>query len=224
MRDPAGRSGDVKKRAGRLASAGVILEAAATLFLRNGYPGTSMDEIAGLAGVSKQTVYTHFADKQRLFTALVLRNTERVDEFVDAMSVALQDTQDVEKGLRQLARRYLSSVLQPQVLQLRRLMVGEAGRFPELAETYYERVPARTLEALASQLKGLDQRGLLRLAEPRLAADHFAALVLWVPLDQAMFRANDPEFTADQLERFANSGVDVFLAAYGRKRPAAQLD
>ena len=48
-----------------------ILQAAATLFLRNGYLGTSMDEIAALAGVSKQTVYKHFGDKQELLLAIV---------------------------------------------------------------------------------------------------------------------------------------------------------
>ena len=48
-----------------------ILDAATTLFLRNGYLGTSMDEIAALARVSKQTVYKHFADKESLFAAIV---------------------------------------------------------------------------------------------------------------------------------------------------------
>src|SRR5258708_2764511 len=44
-----------------------IVEAATTTFLHKGYLGTSMDEIAALGGVSKQTVYKHFADKERLF-------------------------------------------------------------------------------------------------------------------------------------------------------------
>ena len=49
-----------------------ILEAATTVFLRKGYLGTSMDEIAALAAVSKQTVYKHFADKERLFSEIVV--------------------------------------------------------------------------------------------------------------------------------------------------------
>ncbi|MBV8085816.1 MAG: helix-turn-helix transcriptional regulator, partial [Chloroflexi bacterium] len=48
-----------------------IVEAATTLFLRHGYAGTSMDQVAALAGVSKQTVYKQFADKERLFQAVV---------------------------------------------------------------------------------------------------------------------------------------------------------
>jgi len=57
-----------------------IVEAATTVFLRNGYLGTSMDEIAALAGVSKQTVYKHFTDKERLFSQIV---TATVNELAD---------------------------------------------------------------------------------------------------------------------------------------------
>jgi TetR/AcrR family transcriptional repressor of mexJK operon len=193
------------------------MEAATTLFLRNGYSGTSMDEIAALAGVSKQTVYTHFADKQRLFTDLILGNIEIVDEFVDALTLVLQDTSDLEKDLHELARRYITSVIQPRVLQLRRLLIGEASRFPELARTYYERAPEHVIATLASQMRHLAERGLLHLDDPLLAAQQFAALILWVPLDKSMFSESDQRFTAAELERFADAGVRVFLAAYGQR-------
>jgi len=194
----------------------VIREAATALFLRNGYLGTSMDEIAALAGVSKQTVYTHFADKERLFTELVLGNTRPVDEFIPVLTHLLQDPDDLEENLRELARRYLGSVIQPPVLQLRRLVIGEAGRFPELARTYYERVPERVVATLATSLQHLAERGLLRLDDSLLAARHFAALVLWIPLDRAMFVANGEPPAAAELERLAGAGVRVFLAAYGQ--------
>src|SRR2546427_7204820 len=113
-----------------------IIGAATTTFLQKGYLGTSMDEIAALAGVSKQTVYTHFADKQRLFTELVLGNTERVDDFVDDLTDLLQDPDDLERDLGKLARRYVTSVVRPEVLQLRRLVIGEAGRVADLARTF----------------------------------------------------------------------------------------
>jgi TetR/AcrR family transcriptional repressor of mexJK operon len=192
------------------------MEAATTLFLRNGYPGTTMDEIAALAGVSKQTVYTHFADKQRLFTALILGNIEIADEFVDAIAGMLQDTDNLERDLGELARRYITAVIQPKVLQLRRLVIGEAGRFPELARTYYERVPQRVIATLASQLQHLAERDLLRLDDPLLAANQLAWLTLAIPMDRAMFRGNDEPFTAAELQRIADAGVRVFLAAYGQ--------
>src|SRR6266568_940065 len=107
-RRPTGTSGQPRKRAGRLQSAGVIRDAATALFLKNGYLGTSMDEIAAAAGVSKQTVYTHFADKERLFTELVLGNTEVVEEFGQTITHLLVETDDLANSLRELARRYLN--------------------------------------------------------------------------------------------------------------------
>jgi TetR/AcrR family transcriptional regulator, mexJK operon transcriptional repressor len=207
-------AGQPRRRAGRLQSAGVIREAATELFLRNGYLGTSMDDVAARARVSKQTVYTHFDDKERLFTELVLGNTERVDEFVDEMGRLLEDTTDPERDLGELARRYVRTVVQPQVLQLRRLVIGEASRFPELARTYYERMPKRMVAALATHLERLASRGMLRVEDPQLAAEHFVALVLWIPLDRAMFVPDGATAPAPELERLADAGVRVFLATY----------
>src|SRR5437016_2683401 len=150
------------RRAGRLASAGVITDAATALFLRSGYLGTSMEEVAALAGVSKQTIYTHFADKERLFTELILSTTDLVDEFLRHATAVLDGSEDLEADLRQLARRYLAFVMRPELLQLRRLVIGEAGRFPQLARTYYERAPERTLATLALGFQRLAERGLLR--------------------------------------------------------------
>jgi TetR/AcrR family transcriptional regulator, mexJK operon transcriptional repressor len=204
-----------RRRAGRLASAGVIMEAATTLFLRKGYSGTSMDEIAAAAGVSKQTIYTHFSDKERLFSDLVLLNAKRVDEFVERVSAIFEDSDDLEQALLELARRYIGLVIRPEVLQLRRLVIGEAGQFPELAETYYERVPERVLATLASNLGRLAERRLLRIADPMLAANHLVALILWAPLDRAMFHPGQEPYAAGRLDQLADAGVRVFLAAYG---------
>jgi TetR/AcrR family transcriptional regulator, mexJK operon transcriptional repressor len=204
---------DKESRSGRKRMA--IMEAATTLFLRNGYQGTSMDEIAALAAVSKQTVYKQFADKERLFSDIILGIAERAEEFVPVVTRTLQDIDDLEKGLIALARRYVAFVLQPSVLQLRRLIIGEAGRFPELARAYYRRAPERTVAALAASLRQLAERRLLRLDDPLLAANHFAFLVLSVPLDRAMFCGDQAPTDAADLDRYADAGVRVFLAAYG---------
>ncbi|MDQ6900447.1 MAG: TetR/AcrR family transcriptional regulator [Candidatus Dormibacteraeota bacterium] len=204
-----------RRRPGRLTSAAVIMEAATTLFLRKGYAGTSMDEIAAVAGVSKQTIYTHFADKERLFSDLILRNAARADEFVDQVGGILADSLDLEKALLELGRRYIDLVIRPEVLQLRRLVIGEAGNFPDLAETYYQRVPERVLATLASNLGRLAGQGLLRMDDPMLAANHFVALILWVPLDRAMFHTEQESLEPGRLEQLADAGVRVFLAAYG---------
>jgi TetR/AcrR family transcriptional regulator, mexJK operon transcriptional repressor len=194
-----------------------ILEAATTVFLREGYLGTSMDEVAALAGVSKQTVYKHFADKQSLFTEIVTRTVNEVAEPVYNEVLNLQDSGDIDSDLRDLARRMLAGVIQPRVLRLRRLVIGEAGRFPELGRTFYEQGPGRTIAALATAFERLAARGMLQLDDPLLAAQHFNWLIMSIPLNQAMLLGKDAPPARADLDRYADTGLRVFLAAYGRR-------
>ena len=193
-----------------------ILEAATAIFLRNGYSGTSMDDIAALAAVSKQTVYKHFADKQRLFAEIVAGMVNEISDRVYDEVVSIRDSGDLDADLGELARRLLSSVMQPQLLQLRRLVIGEAGRFPELGRLFYQRGPGRTIAALAAAFERLADRGLLRLADAQLAAEHFNWLIMSIPLNRAMLCGDDDPAGAADLDRYADAGVRAFLAAYGR--------
>jgi TetR/AcrR family transcriptional regulator, mexJK operon transcriptional repressor len=194
-----------------------IFEAATTVFLSKGYLGTSMDEIAALARVSKQTVYKHFADKERLFSEIV---TATVDEIANPNTdevLKLQDTGDLERDLRRFARRQLRAVMEPRLLQLRRLVIGESGRFPQLGRLFYERGPGRTIDALASMFERLASLDVLELDNPRLAAAHFNWLVMSIPLNQAMLLGDDQPAAPGELNSYADAGVRTFLAAH-RKR------
>jgi TetR/AcrR family transcriptional repressor of mexJK operon len=192
-----------------------IVEAARTVFLRKGYDGTSMDEVAALAAVSKQTVYKHFADKKRLFTAIITGEQSATETLTHAMVAALADSEDLEKDLREFARRHITEVTQPHLMRLRRIIIAEAERFPELARTWYAGGPERAHATLADQFGALARRGLLRMDDPLLAAQHFNWLILSIPLNTAMFLGSDTEFAPGELERYADEGVRIFLAAYG---------
>ena len=144
-----------------------VVEAATALFLQHGYPGTSMDQIAAAAAVSKPTVYRFFADKQRLFTEIVLGTLDQAGELFRARLAALARTGQLAEDLRQLARDYLATVIQPPVLQLRRLVIGASPYLPEVAEAYYERAPEQTMRALAGCFEQLAGRGLLRIPTRR---------------------------------------------------------
>jgi TetR/AcrR family transcriptional repressor of mexJK operon len=211
--DEEGRSAQ-KRRA--------IIEAATAAFLRSGYLGTSMDEIAAAAGVSKQTVYKQFADKNRLFNEIVLGTIDDVGEPFFSELGSLEDAEDLEAGLRQIAARLVRVVSDPQLLQLRRLVIGEAERFPELGRAYYERGPGRSAEMLAAQFEQLAERGRLEVDDAELAAEHFNWLVLSIPLNRAMFRT-EVDFSASELERYAEKAVRVFLAAYGQPEAGAEV-
>jgi TetR/AcrR family transcriptional regulator, mexJK operon transcriptional repressor len=192
-----------------------ILDAATTVFLRNGYLGTSMDEIAALARVSKQTVYKHFADKDSLFSEIVIAAVDAAADPVLADASALADSDDLEADLRAFARGQLEQVTQRRLLQLRRLVIGEANRFPELGRAFFERGGGRSAVALASAFARLAERGLLRADDPELAAAHFNLLVIGTPVNRAMLLGDEAIPSAAELDRYAEGGVQAFLAAYG---------
>jgi TetR/AcrR family transcriptional repressor of mexJK operon len=191
------------------------MDAATTMFLRHGYPGTSMDEIAARAGVSKQTVYKHFADKERLFVEIVVATVDEASDPVHDGIVQLQDSTDLEADLRAVARHQLAIVMQPRLLQLRRLVIAEARRFPELGRAFYEAGAARTVDTLAATFGRLAERGLLQLDDPWLAATHFNWLIMSAPMNQAMLLGRVGPLDPADLNRYADGGVRAFLAAYG---------
>ncbi len=104
--------------------------------------------------------------------------------------------------------------MQPRLLQLRRLVIGESGRFPQLGRLFYDRGPGRTIDALATMLEQLAVRGVLELDDTRLAAAHFNWLVMSIPLNQAMLLGEDEPATSTELNRYADAGVRTFLAAH----------
>ena len=195
----------------------VIIRAAAEVFARHGYLGATTDEVAARASVSKQTVYKQFQDKEHLFAAVIIEMTaEVVGRLADSAASTLDDAQDVRKALRNLADGWLHGMLQPDVLRLRRLVIAEADRFPEVGRAWFDRGFDRALVILGTSLQRLADRGLLHgLGDPTLAADQFAGLVLYRPMNQAMFAGTAAVPPADALGRIADAAVDVFLAAYG---------
>ena len=192
-----------------------ILDAARTIFLAKGYGGASMDEVAARAAVSKQTVYKQFSDKRSLFTAIISSDIDGAEASTHDAVDALGSSTDVGGDLRRFARRHVADVTQPHLVRLRRIIIAEADRFPELARAWYANGPERAHAALAEQFGRLHDRGLLRVDDPLLAAQHFNWLVLSIPLNQAMFAASEAELAPADLDRWADEGVRVFLAAYG---------
>jgi TetR/AcrR family transcriptional regulator, mexJK operon transcriptional repressor len=194
-----------------------IIEAATSVFMKSGYDGTSMEEIAAQAEVSKQTVYKHFADKERLFSEMVLATTGQMDRLVALVAGPLADTRSLKKDLTVLGRQFIASLMDPPVLRLRRLVIANADRMPQLGRAWYQQGFERALATLASCFGGLAKRGLLSVDDPLLAAHHFVGLLLWIPVNQAMFTGDEQPYSKIALERYADAAVSTFLAAYEGK-------
>ena len=190
-----------------------ILEAAQHVFFANGFVGASMDEVAATAAVSKQTVYKHFSNKEELFREVVTNIVRARDAGITAELLSSADG-SFEAQLRSFARFFVKGVMQPDVLRLRRLVIGEAGRFPELGEAFYDLGPKRAAEQMALALSDLSADHGFSLPDPDMAAEHLLCLILSIPLDQAMLLGDEHGFTEAALDRYADEGVRVFMRAY----------
>ena len=191
-----------------------LLSAATELFLDKGFDGTSMDDVAAKAAVSKPTVYKYFSDKERLYAEIVRATTGEIDGLVRLVSETMAEQPSVESGLIVLARRFLTALMQPRILRLRRLVMANADRFPDVGRSWYEQGFERVLATLAISFQDLADRKLLHVDDPLLAANHFVGMLLWIPINKAMF-TGDHRSRPDELERYAMAAVRAFLAGYG---------
>jgi AcrR family transcriptional regulator len=199
----------------------LVAEAATSLFLCKGYLGTSMDDIAAEAGVSKQTVYKHFSDKEQLFGEIVLATVDGIEILVRMVGAALETTADPASDLRELARQFITTLMQPDLLRLRRLVISTADQFPEIGRSWYEQGCERVLATLAGRFAQLAERGLLEMEDPLLAAHHFVGILLWIPVNRAMF-TGDETSSPPELDAYADAAVRAFCRAYGGRGVAPQ--
>jgi TetR/AcrR family transcriptional regulator, mexJK operon transcriptional repressor len=207
---------DAVKRPGR-AKRQVIADAALRVFLRRGFAGASIDEIAAEGHVSKPTIYAYFSSKEELFRQIMAAIVEHAQSGLTTFTPApAQDATDVARELHEYAQIWMRSILQPDLLALRRLVIGEASRFPELALTYYEGGPLHVEQRLAERLGQLAEAGYLAITNPSVAAQHFGYLIVGPLQTRAMFVPGNlptPAETAEAIE----SGVSAFLALYSTR-------
>jgi TetR/AcrR family transcriptional repressor of mexJK operon len=151
-----------------------ILAAAKRTFLAAGFGAVSMDTIAREAGVSKATVYAHFAGKEDLFGAVIGRECER---YFARFSAGELDPRDVRASLTVLGRRFLELLLSPESIALHRIILGEVTRFPLLGEVFWRAGPERQRFQIEAFLESATASGTMALADTRLAAEQFVSLV-----------------------------------------------
>jgi TetR/AcrR family transcriptional repressor of mexJK operon len=141
---------------------------------RRSYDATSLDDVATASGVSKTTVYNNFEDKEGLFSAVVLSDTERAEQIISELGATLSGDEPVAGRLTAVARALAYGVLNPAVVQLRRLAISEALRFPDIVTAYWDRAPARTLALLTESFTQMAAQGELDTDDPAAAAALFA--------------------------------------------------
>jgi AcrR family transcriptional regulator len=173
-----------------------------------------MDEIASRSGVSKQTVYKHFSSKQALFVAVLTQMMGEADTAVHTGLPQVENRAQLEAYLLDYAVRQLSIVLTPGLMQLRRLVIAEAQRFPDLAKVLYARGPARALEVMGSAFEQLAGKKLLQFSDATVAASQFNWLVMADPVNRVMMLGDAAIPTKQEIHRHAEAAVATFLAAF----------
>ena len=204
---------------GQCAKRNSILEAAATVFCRDGYAGASIDLIAAEAGVSRQTVYNHHGGKENLFAAVVRDINDRSAAGWAATLASFPDQpDDLETELTAFAVRLTRNCMcDRDARALRRLVQAEGERYPELFRAWQASGPGNAWSPLGARLARLAHAGFLDLDDPDLAARQFLALVN-ADIQSRIAIGEAPDDAA--IETAARDAVRTFLRAFGARPPA----
>jgi TetR/AcrR family transcriptional repressor of mexJK operon len=193
-----------------------ILAAAQRMFLASGFGAVSMDVIAREAGASKATLYAYFSSKEELFGAVVAREGERYFRGFTAREL---DPRDAEASLTEIAHRFLELVLSPDAIAVNRITIAEAVRFPQLGEVFWRAGPERTRNQIEAFLCRAAEAGTLDVADARLAAEQFIAL-LRSDIHLRQLLRLDIAVDPAELSSAAKNAVAIFLKAFGVAKPA----
>jgi TetR/AcrR family transcriptional regulator, mexJK operon transcriptional repressor len=206
---PAGRPESAEQRRER------IVRLAAPLFLKKGYDNVSIDEIIGVVGGSKATIYAWFGGKEGLFEAVVRQECSDV-----VLAIHWDAAASLEAQLTEIGRSFLAMVLSPPILEFHRLMVSIGRTFPEIGRLFYQTGPESAYSIVATWIASQQQEG-------RIANDEDPARLAVLFLDmligehQLSWLTGMPRAARrDKVEETVRIAVKVFLR--GCAAPAEQ--
>ena len=189
-----------------------ILDGARKVFMDLGFDGASMGEIARAAGVSKGTLYVYFADKNRLFEAIVEQEILEQGQ----VTFNLDPARDVPTTLMDFGQAYINLLCRPGGGSATRTVMAIAERMPEVGRRYYQHVLEKTIGNLAAYLEAQVTSGDLAIDDCQLAASQFMMMCqasLFLPF---IFQAAPPP-SAQRIAEVVESATAMFLAAYRAK-------
>jgi AcrR family transcriptional regulator len=184
-----------------------IIEAALNVFLERGFAAARLDDIARRAGVTRGTLYLYFTDKEQILRAvidtLVLPQVERAQAIARDCAASAADT------LRALAANWVRLMATTRLTALPKLIIGEAGNFPDIAKLFLEQVVRRQLGALSGVLARGIETGEFRAVPVAETARLFIAPLLHAALWRHSLEPHEREPL--DLERFVAAHLDMFL-------------
>ncbi|MER7008430.1 TetR/AcrR family transcriptional regulator [Dactylosporangium sp. NPDC000555] len=192
-----------------------IMRAATHIFVTAGYERANLDTIATEAGVSKQTIYNHFGDKERLFIAVVDEARSGADRATEFDESLLDDPAALEQDLLVLGRQFLSTALDPQVSALRRLIIAEVAHHPALHRSCGDGEAGsapKLLGFLTQRIALLAARGDLVAERPARAAAHFVSLLTYEGQQRSKY--GTVAISPGEIDDICIDAADLFIRAY----------
>lgn len=190
-----------------------VLQGARDVFMRDGFDGASVDDIAKQAQVSKATLYSYFPDKRQLFMEVAIAECKLQAE------VALERIDPdapVQIVLTDMAWQMVDFLTSPFGQRVFRICVAESARFPDLGQEFYNSGPRIIRARITEFLAGAVARGEVSIADIDLAADQFAELCKADLFPRMVFNLSQT-FTTAEKARVVDGAVDMFMACYGTK-------
>lgn len=188
----------------------LIVNAASELFVEQGYSNTSMETIARKAGVSKQTLYSHFGGKEQLFTAAI---DNKCDEY-QLDSTHRKNIPDCRHYLEDFAIHFARLLVSDEAIGIYRVCASEGGR-SNVGQLFWEAGPAKIRSGLIDYLHSQVIAGVLAIDDLELAATQLTAMLHSKYHSRALYGVDDTVSDAD-LQYYAKACVDLFLRGYQR--------
>jgi TetR/AcrR family transcriptional regulator, mexJK operon transcriptional repressor len=181
-----------------------IIRKAAALFIEKGYSNVTIDEIIRLVGGSKATLYARFGGKEGLFETVIKQPCVDVTHALD-----IEPAGDVETQLKQIARTFLRSVLNSNILELHRLMVSIGKTFPAVGSFFYESGPNTAYTIVANWIAKQQTAGRLAGGNPRQLAVLF--LDMLIGEHQLALLTSPRRSTPKAIDKTVRAAVSLFL-------------
>jgi AcrR family transcriptional regulator len=189
-----------------------ILDGARKVFMDLGFDGASMGEIARAAGVSKGTLYVYFADKNRLFEAIV--EEESLEQ--GKLAFNFDPARDVTTTLMEFGQAYIQVLCRPGGGSAIRTVMAIAERMPDVGRRFYDNVIAVTIGRVATYLEARARLGEVAIDDFQLAAAQFMQMCQATLFQPFIFQAA-PMPSPERIEQVIASATRTFLAAYRAK-------
>ncbi|KHQ50553.1 TetR/AcrR family transcriptional regulator [Mameliella alba] len=188
-----------------------VVDGAREIFLRDGFEGASVDDIAREAGVSKATLYSYFPDKRLLFIEVA---SAQCRNLADQALLTMDLTRPPREVLARAGRKFLGFLYSEMGQRIFRICVAESDRFPELGRQFYQSGPMIMRRVMTDYLTAACERGELQIDDMTLASDQFAELCkadLWPKIIFGI----QSSFSDDDIARVVDGAVETFMARYG---------